>query len=104
MFLYAVLVVNFVLRDATAPTNAADEAAFAQSIDEAITGLVDYLHTAIGVRAARNRQDGALKLDDVVQVRAAARRCKGGCALGDRPRSRPRRPPPTRTRRPKGPH
>ena len=98
VFLYAVLVVNFVLRNATAPANAADEAAFAQSIDEAITGLVDYLHAAIGVRAARNRQDGALKLDDVVQVRAAARRCKGGCALGGAlppcPHPSPLPPPP----------
>ena len=77
VFLYAVIVVNFVLRNATAPNNAADEAALAQSIDEAITGLAESLHAAIGVRTATNRQDGALKLDDVVQVRAAARRCKG---------------------------
>ena len=69
VYLYAVLVAKYALREEQAPSRAADEAVFAQRVDAAIAGLEASLHQALGLRRKGNRSCATSELDDVVQVR-----------------------------------
>jgi len=68
VYLYAVLAAKYMLREEQAPSSAADEAAFAQCVDAAITGFEASLDKALGLRRKSNRSSAAAELDDVVQV------------------------------------
>lgn len=72
VYLYAVLVAKYALREEQAPSNAVDEAAFAQRVDAAVAGFEASLHQAFGLRRKANRSRAAAELDEVVQVRACA--------------------------------